>query len=186
MERWQQEPISTLQGQIDQAAQAEERTPQDDVDAEAARTLQEVLGAVEVPYSIREALGDTTEGRGDAIPALAKDHAYHELASWWRAYAETEIAGVVPKAIEYGSGDLAAIGRDLAEFHGISEVITEQRATELGIFFYARGKLARWFDAILHERECSLDTLHDLNIYTKMAIRNRQVGGWPGLQEETR
>ena len=44
------------------------------------------------------------------------------------------------------------------------------------------GKLARWFDAILHERECSLDTLHDLGIYTKMAIRNRQVGGWPGTE----
>lgn len=184
----------------------------EDAIAKALRSPQEMQEAVEVPDQAPEALGDTTEGRGDpsgtcpnpkgcdscpnpqycrglrvgigitTVEQEGRGEAFEELAAWWREYAETEIEGVVPKAVEYGSGDLAAIGRDLAQFHGISEVISEQRATELGIFFYARGKLARWFDAILHERECSLDTLHDLGIYTKMAIRNRQVGGWPGLE----
>lgn len=151
---------------------------------EAERALQEHLGAVLVPDQAPEAVGDTTEGREDAIPALPRDHAYRELASWWRAHAEDEIRSVVPKAIEYGSGDLADIGRELARFQGIQEVLTDQRAVELGIFFYVKGKLARWADALLHQRECSLDTLFDLDIYTKMAIRNREVGGWPGITEE--
>lgn len=130
---------------------------------------------IQVPNQHSEALVGTTEGRGDAV---------EELAAWWRAYSEREIQGVVPKAAEYGSGDLASIGRKLAVFKGIQETISEERAIELGIYFYIEGKLARWFDALLTDRQVSQDTLHDLGIYTKMAIRNRQVGGWPGTAKE--
>ena len=107
---------------------------------------------------------------------------FQEIAAWWRGVAEDEIAAVVPKAIEYGAGDLEEIGRTLARNMG-REVTTEE-ATELGIYFYIVGKLARWSDAVRTRRRVSDDTLHDLGVYVRMAQRNRAAGGWPGIKEE--
>ena len=107
-----------------------------------------------------------------------------ELEQWWLAMANEEIERTVPKAIEYGSTDLAEIGRQMLEA-GLHEGNHETPTAELGVYFYMVGKMARWTDAIRTGRRVSDDTLFDLGIYVRMAQRIRSAGGWPGINERT-
>lgn len=107
-----------------------------------------------------------------------------ELEEWWLAMAREEIERTVPKAIEYGSGDLIDIGRAMARVMG-REVENDVDAIELGIYFYEVGKMARWTDAVRHGRRVSDDTLFDLGVYIRMLQRARAAGGWPGINERT-
>ena len=91
--------------------------------------------------------------------------------------ARQEVEKVAPKAVEYGSTDLLWIGRTLAFI--LDRDVTDEEAVELGIYFYAEGKMARWRDAIKRAARVSDDTLHDTGVYVRMAQRNRAVGGWP-------
>lgn len=100
------------------------------------------------------------------------------LKDWWIDHAFNEINKVAPKAVEYSSVDLTEYGRTLAMVMGRLDV-TEEEATEIGIWGYLVGKIARWTGAIKEGRRPSGDTLDDIAIYTKMAQRNRDVGGWP-------
>lgn len=109
-----------------------------------------------------------------------QNQALHDaLANWWITQAEAEMMTCIPKAIEYGSTDLAVIGRTMGRLMGRNGEMTHEEATEIGIYFYLVGKLARWEDAITHGRRVSDDTLHDIAVYLKMQQRNRAVGGWP-------
>lgn len=101
----------------------------------------------------------------------------NELADWWNAQADAEIEMVVSKAIEYGATDLRDIGRDLAECMG--RTVSDEEAVELGIYFYVRGKLSRWTDAVKRGDRVSDDTLKDIGVYVRMTQRTRLVGGWP-------
>lgn len=104
------------------------------------------------------------------------------LEMWWTDRSREEMLACIPKAVEYGSTDLAVIGRAQGRLMGRTDMSHEE-ATELGIFFYLMGKLARWEDAIIHGRRVSDDTLHDASVYIKMQQRNRDVGGWPYAPE---
>ena len=105
-----------------------------------------------------------------------------ELRDWWLAEAETEIERTVPKATEYGGHgsavDLIWIGREMAANLGRTEV-TDEEATEFGIYFYLIGKVGRWSAAIRQGKRVSDDTLFDISVYCRMAQRNREAGGWP-------
>lgn len=105
------------------------------------------------------------------------------LTDWWTDAAQAEIDAVVPKAVEYGSQDLTEIGHTMLSVAGLSPV-SDEEATEIGIYFYIVGKLARWTSAVREGRRVSDDTLLDLGIYVKMAQRNRAVGGWPFALEK--
>lgn len=105
------------------------------------------------------------------------------LAAWWRAEVENEIAKTAPKVDEYGATDLVDLGRDLARLADRGE-ISDEEATELGIYFYVRGKMSRWADAIMRGDRPSDDTLFDIGVYIKMAQRTRNAGGWPEAQED--
>lgn len=103
-----------------------------------------------------------------------------ELEGWWKRQAHEEIERTVPKAVEYGSGDLTEIGRKLVEAGvGGDRLHTVEELNELGLYFYLVGKFARWASAIEEGRRVSDDTLFDIGVYVRMAQRNREVGGWP-------
>lgn len=113
-----------------------------------------------------------------------------ELRFWWEKISKAEVDMVAGKAVEYGGNgaaiDLIQIGQDLAAISG--RTVDDQMATEYGIYFYVRGKFARWTAAMVEGRPVSYDTLLDLGIYIRMAQRNREVGGWPfgpTTEEET-
>jgi hypothetical protein len=104
-----------------------------------------------------------------------------ELGDWWMDLAKEEVDKVVPKAVEYGALDLIDIGRDLARTAG--REVSDEEAAEMGIYFYIRGKLARWTDALVRNDRPSDDTLHDLGVYVRMAQRVRATGAWPGVSD---
>lgn len=101
------------------------------------------------------------------------------LGDWWLEVAKQDIEKVVPKAVEYSAVDLIEYGRTLALVMDLDHVISDEEATEIGIWGYLVGKVARWTGAIKEGRRVSDDTLHDGKIYFTMAERNRAVGGWP-------
>lgn len=101
------------------------------------------------------------------------------LRDWWIDRAHDEIRLVAPKAVEYSAIDLIEYGRTLALVMGLDHTVNDEEATEIGIWGYLVGKVARWTGAIKEGRRVSEDTIFDINIYAKMALRNRDVGGWP-------
>ena len=105
-----------------------------------------------------------------------------KLEAWWLAMATEEIERTVPKAIEYGSTDLAEIGRELVEA-GVHDATHATSTEELGCYFYMVGKMARWRDAIRTGRRVSDDTLFDIGVYIRMVQRIRVAGAWPGIEE---
>lgn len=114
------------------------------------------------------------------------EKAKEAIADWWLENARQAIEAVSPKAAEYGSTDLAELGRDLAMLMN-RDGMSHEELTELGIYMYMLGKFSRWRDAIKDGRRVSLDTIYDIKVYATMAERNRDVGGWPfpvGHEEE--
>lgn len=106
------------------------------------------------------------------------------LRDWWNDRSADEVRLVAPKAVEYSAVDLIEYGRTLALVMGLNHGMTDEEATEIGIWGYMVGKVARWTGAIKEGRRVSDDTIFDIGIYTKMAQRNRDVGGWPFGKEE--
>lgn len=104
------------------------------------------------------------------------------LQGWWVDKAEAEISDMLKKTGEYGGQgralDLIGIGQDLAHAAGRGAV-GDAEATELGIWFYIRGKVGRAMAAISDGRMPSDDTVHDLLVYGRMIQRTREAGGWP-------
>ena len=113
---------------------------------------------------------EATPGTEDAI---------RELLEWWFRLSADDGARCVPKAVEYGSGDLIEMGRALAET--AHRKVDDAEAAELGIWFYTLGKMARWTNAVKRGERVSDDTLLDITTYSMMARRVREVGGWPGV-----
>ena len=97
-----------------------------------------------------------------------------DVAAWWTKTNAEDHRAFVPKFDEYGSEDLLAIGRNLADILG--REVTDDEANELGIYFYLYGKMARWTEAVKGGRPVSDDTLHDLTVYSMMARLNRAGG----------
>lgn len=112
------------------------------------------------------------------LPSDAVQRARVMLETWWKDQAHAEVEAVAPKAVEYSAVDLIEYGRTLALVMDLPPLSDEEYG-EIGIWGYLVGKVARWTGAIKEGRRPSDDTIHDIAVYTKMAQRNRAVGGWP-------
>lgn len=134
-----------------------------------------------------------TGTKTEITPHLSIEQAYQkaeqyrsareQLAAWWRLSAEAEIDMVVDKAVEYGATDLIDIGVMLSRTMK-RPVKDEGEAAELGCFFYLVGKFARWQSAIERGERASDDTILDMGVYIRMVQRIREVGSWPGTEEQ--
>lgn len=99
-----------------------------------------------------------------------------ELFDWWMSTSLEEAEQVIPKAIEYGSADLAIMGEALLLLlPHLKGVVSGE---ELAVGFYALGKVARLFGSWEAGRAGSVDSWHDLRVYAKMAMRIREEGSW--------
>uniref|UniRef100_A0AAU6R618 Tail assembly chaperone n=1 Tax=Micrococcus phage Olihed TaxID=3092209 RepID=A0AAU6R618_9CAUD len=136
-------------------------------------------------YEARVSAPRSTEAKEDPEAA----DSVSALRGWWEQTAHDEVSQLVAKMTEYGglsrATDLTEIGRDLVAA-GVgkgpllgSGAVQDGWLQELGIYFYVRGKFARWQAAIIEGRPVSDDTLLDIGIYVRMAQRVRAVGGWP-------
>lgn len=124
------------------------------------------------------------EARELTIENVQETFAPQSLEEWWVAKARAEIEDMTAKTAEYGGGgrahDLIGIGNDLAQAMGrTGSVVGDDEATELGIWFYLRGKMGRAMAALIDGRMPSDDTIHDILVYARMIQRTREVGGWP-------
>lgn len=102
---------------------------------------------------------------------------HSDLSAWWTGLAAEDAVPAAIKAKEYGSTDLKIIGRAMREMIGIDpDIVTDE---EIGIAFYALGKIARVISAIGSGSAPSDDTWHDITVYAMMVRRVREVGSWP-------
>jgi len=147
--------------------------------AERERVRQEMEKFMDPQISTEELVGAISPELAEKLDAMTPSQLEALLTEWWMDKAEEEVRRTVPKAVEYGALDLIQIGQDLALTAG--RTVTDEEAAELGVYFYVRGKLARWTDAIVRGDRVSDDTLFDLGVYIRMAQRIRDAGGWPGL-----
>lgn len=118
--------------------------------------------------------------RVEQVGTVTKDEQVAEFTGWWKDVAQKEIDAVVLKTLEYKGGDLDVIGFELARMAG--REISREEAFELGVYFYLRGKVGRWFTAIENGQRVSDDTIFDIAVYTRMVQRIRQTGSWPGVE----
>lgn len=95
------------------------------------------------------------------------------LIEWWLATAQADAEACIPKAIDYSSSDLLAIGTSLIP------PTSDQRRIEAAIGFYAHGKSARIVGAYVDGRDASDDSWHDLSVYSMMGRYTRRYGQWP-------
>ena len=102
------------------------------------------------------------------------DQPVFDVVAWWGQTADQDCDAFAPKFKEYGSEDLMEIGRTMASIAGIE--VTDEEATEIGIYFYLVGKVARWTEALKSRTRPSDDTLLDISTYAMMARMNRAGG----------
>ena len=140
------------------------------------------VGIASWPRTTQPTAGQSIRADHFVTPNDVASNLAEGLRQWWLGQAENEIKRTVPKAVEYGATDLVDIGRDLARCMG--RTVSDEEAAELGIFFYLRGKMSRWVDAVARGERVSDDTMFDLGVYVRMAQRVRSHGGWPGINKE--
>lgn len=95
------------------------------------------------------------------------------LGDFWREDTERLITMCEPKVIEYGSEDLVELGRDVARMAG-RPVPDDGLAYELGVFFYVRGKMARWMNAAVRGEHVNQDSLDDILTYVVLCKYDRK------------
>lgn len=95
-----------------------------------------------------------------------------ELADWWKDTSHDDLAGCLDKTAEYGARDLEVMGAAMAGAEGSLGI-------EEAIAFYVLGKAARLTQAYREGREPDIDSWVDLTVYSMMARRVRESGGWP-------
>jgi hypothetical protein len=99
------------------------------------------------------------------------------LVRWWTDHAEDEAAQTVAKMVEYGSGDLVALGQNLRRMSGRPPLGNPEQAMELGCLMYLLGKVERAIEATRQDRQVKDDTWFDIAVYAKMVLAAR-AGAW--------
>jgi hypothetical protein len=95
------------------------------------------------------------------------------IRHWWLSHAEDEIDGMLAKLVEYGTGDLHEIGKQIMVLGVGGDLDDSQQCFELGILFYVVGKVQRALTAAQRGTGASDDTWHDLAVYAKMVLAAR-------------
>lgn len=106
-----------------------------------------------------------------------------ELFTWWMSRSYLDYQQGAPKVDEYGAHDLELMGMMLLIF-GYKDKVEELRndlpvGTEIAVWFYTLGKVARLLSDYLAKRPGKGDTWHDITFYSMMARRIQSSGGWP-------
>lgn len=142
--------------------------------------LRETQAALATERGGKHVERTTAEQRRDDLEAQ-----YQEIEKWWRAVTDVDIDDTLPKALEYGAGDLDHMGQGLLMLQGDvweGGDEKERRAVgqELAILFYISGKVSRALAAAQQGRRMSDDTIRDIRVYSVMLQRVRDTGKWIG------
>lgn len=114
----------------------------------------------------------------EGLKSVNDDADLEDLRRWWTKNNDEAFERTAPKSLEYGSADLQIMGSAMLRLLKWEDA-PERVGLELGIAFYALGKVARLFGAYAERRLPNDDAWFDLKIYSTMAERVREVGKWP-------
>ncbi len=103
----------------------------------------------------------------DADDSAAVGKETRQFIDWWERTSEKDLRVMLPKRVAYGAADLRIIGRGMAELVGKPEM-SDEEAVELGVAFYALGKVARIVSGFTTGGDRT-DSWHDLTVYSMMA-----------------
>lgn len=142
-----------------------------DDEQEARRILEDPLSTLDECSVARVFL--ECAGRANEVPS---DRAKINLRAWWRQHAEQTAAQTIDKMVEYGSGDLVALGQTVRRMANRPPVDTAQ-AMEIGCLFYLLGKVERAISAVTDDRRASDDTWLDIEVYATM-VQAARAGAW--------
>lgn len=135
-------------------------------ETELLKALTEALGPIRVV-----SLEDLEQDLDDVT---AEDRNVHQ----WRKNSERLLEAWAPKAAEYGSQDLAEIGKHVFEIalgpDGNGHPASSELDYNAGVYFYLIGKLARWHAALQRGQMVSQDTIDDIITYGFMALHDLQ------------
>lgn len=141
--------------------------------------LTETVAAIESERERGKHVERTTaEQRRDDMEAELRS-----IGRWWKTMTERDIAECIPKALEYGSGDLEMMGHAMLQLQGDvweGGDAGEKTAVgmELAVLFYIHGKLSRAMAAAKNGQRASDDTIKDIRIYAVMLQHIRDFGRW--------
>lgn len=117
-------------------------------------------------------------------------------SAWYEAEQRADRELAMAKRAEYGSADLRIMASALremlpdpelselrdafgnGEYGGMEQQDDEGYYIEAAIVFYVLGKVSRIVGALSEGRVPSLDSWHDITVYSMMARRTRNSGGW--------
>lgn len=102
------------------------------------------------------------------------DPKVEELDAWMVAFFEEMKEGCLKKASKRGAIDFEEMGRDMKKMFPNSPV----DGVELAIFFYIRGKIARYLSSLLSGEVPDFDDLLDTHVYSMIALKYRETGKW--------
>lgn len=110
------------------------------------------------------------------------------LMAWWLNTSLCDFNAGAPKVEEYGAHDLEIMGAVLGVLiykDRLNMIFQGRQATklpvwtELAVWFYVLGKVARLVSDYMAERPGKPDTWHDITFYSMMARRIQESGQWP-------
>lgn len=133
-------------------------------------------------------LGSGPTPNFDESPVTPQQKQEKILRKTWDDLNAEEANKVVPKAIEYGSGDLKLMGYAMKQLlnspRARAHDWTEPESMEIAIAFYILGKIARMLSAYERGAMPADDQPHDIGVYTRMVQVLRRTGEWPPGFEE--
>ncbi len=126
--------------------------------------------------------GSGLTGEYLAVP-LPQDPILRDLTRWWMDTTYNDLQAMLPKQAEYGgtgggSADLKVMGDALAELCGMRDA-EDAVKQEMACWFYGLGKVSRLISNYQRGEPGKADTWHDLTVYSLMARRLQEHGGWP-------
>lgn len=116
------------------------------------------------------------EGREAKLQAIMRG----ETLAWWERTATDDAERTIPKAVEYGSGDLDIMAMAMLVTHNLP--ITKPGIVlgkEMACAFYLLGKVGRMMEAYAKGESPSADCWFDATVYAMMARRIRRTEQWP-------
>lgn len=98
------------------------------------------------------------------------------LAEWMGSFCARLTSRILPKAIAYGSADLALMGSAMKLL--MPQSAAEIEGQELAIWFYVLGKVARQVGSYAQGEVPDIDSWDDTWFYSMMAEHVREFGYW--------
>jgi hypothetical protein len=123
--------------------------------------------------------GTQSQLPGTSDTATREEMVTQQLHDWWVARNDESLQRTVPKAVRYGQASLELVGSALVTLLP-KQYRSRKIALQMVCLFYAFGKLARAWAALLRGEDPSDDDYFDMEVYARMGRYVKEKGEWVG------